>query len=152
MREGQSHKEGISLEQRLAQDAQRLVETGPDVLGRCEFPPRPRRLKPESGLRRLARAAVCGALVVFLFVGADERAGMRGAGRFLPSAQPRLDTPVAPAAAVKELAAFLSGEHPLEEEWKALSRDGKRFLEEFTKRVAPLANVVQAVEGDQEQD
>lgn len=137
---------GASLEERLRRDAERLTGPPSDVVGGLQFWSRPRRVRREAYGRRLARAAVCGALVVFLLVGADERAGLRGAGRFVPTAQSRLETPIAPAAAVKELAAFLSGDHPLDEEWNALSRDAEGLLDEFTKRVAPLANVVKSVD------
>lgn len=137
------------LEARLERDARRLhaeASPAPDVLAGLALPPRGPRRQPR--LVTLARAVVCGALATLLLAGADDRAGLRGAGRFVPAAQPRFEAPVAPAEAAKELAAVLSGSGgaPLAEEWTALARDAEALLEELSKRVAPLANVAQAPE------
>ncbi len=139
------------LEARLARDARSLgsgLEPAHDVLAALDLPPRASGLRRQPRLTTLARAAVCGALATLLLAGADDRAGLRGAGRFVPAAQPRFQAPVAPAEAAKDLAALLSGGDatPLAEEWAALARDAEGLLEELSKRVAPLANVVQSPE------
>ena len=128
------------LARKLEQDAG-LFGDVPDVLARLEFRPRNRWA---ARRRTAARASVCGALVVFLMVGARERAGLERAVRLVPAANSRTDAPRGPVTAAKDMAAFLTGSEdaPLREELDALARDAKGLLEEWSKRAAPLANVL----------
>lgn len=124
----------------LGRDADRFGDV-PDVLAGLTFKPRNRWA---ARRRMVARASVCGALAVFLMVGARERAGLERAVRLVPAANARTDAPRGPVTAVKDVAAFLAGssETPLREELDALARDAKELLKEWSKRAAPVASVL----------
>ena len=129
------------IEAQLERDADLFGGQIPDVLAGLEF--RPRNHWAARG-RTAGRACVCGALLVFLLVGARERAGLERVVRLVPAANSRSDAPLGPVAAVKDVAAFLAGnsDTPLREELDALARDAKELLEQWSKRAAPVASLL----------